>query len=175
VANTDVQFLAGGETLTQHYLVSITDNHGASVEQLVAIALNGADELLAGGPGNDILVGGTGDDTLVGGAGADTMTGGTGSDTFVFGAADLGAADTITDFEVGLGADVLDISDVLDGSGATLATLDDYLDVAPSDGDTLVSVDPDGAGGNAAQPLVTLSGVTGVTLGDLVSNNQILL
>lgn len=157
VANDDVQFLAGGETLTQSYLVAITDNHGASVEQVVTITINGADELLIGGPDNDILVGGTG------------------GDLFVFQAADGADADTITDFEAGLGADVLDISDVLSGSGATPGTLDDYLPVTENGGDTVVSVDPDAGGAAPVPNLVTLAGVTNVTLGDLLSNNQILI
>jgi serralysin len=57
----------------------------------------GAD-VLYGGSGRDRLFGGDGNDTLLGGAGNDTLSGGAGSDRFVFGRADLGGRDVITDF-----------------------------------------------------------------------------
>ncbi len=58
---------------------------------------------------NDALFGGAGDDILNGGAGADTLDGGAGNDTFV--ATVGGDADTIVNFEGGLGlGDVLDVT-----------------------------------------------------------------
>lgn len=64
------------------------------------------DDVLNGGVGNDILDGGDGNDKLEGGAGADILTGGKGSDIFIFRQADLGATDTITDYEPGVDAKI---------------------------------------------------------------------
>jgi Ca2+-binding RTX toxin-like protein len=90
----------------------------------------GGGDRLSGGAGEDRLVGdglgagsGTtrlsaesaaGDDFLDGGLGADRMTGGGGRDLFVVGA---DAADTITDFQAGVGGDVLDLSTVVTALG----------------------------------------------------------
>ncbi|MEJ8857993.1 VCBS domain-containing protein, partial [Variovorax robiniae] len=71
---------------------------------------NGNDQLF-GGQGNDMLDGGAGDDTLTGGTGNDTLTGGTGSDRFVFeSSGSANGVDVITDFSLGEGGDVLDLS-----------------------------------------------------------------
>jgi VCBS repeat-containing protein len=44
VNNSDIQFLAQGQTLTQDYLVSVTDNHGGSTIQDVTITINGTND-----------------------------------------------------------------------------------------------------------------------------------
>jgi VCBS repeat-containing protein len=44
VNNSDIQFLAQGETLLQTYTVLITDDHGASVPQDITIAINGSND-----------------------------------------------------------------------------------------------------------------------------------
>jgi VCBS repeat-containing protein len=44
VNNSDIQFLAQGQVLTQDYLVSVTDNHGASTVQDVTITINGTND-----------------------------------------------------------------------------------------------------------------------------------
>jgi VCBS repeat-containing protein len=119
---------------------------------------------------NDILVGSTGNDVIVGGLGADTMTGGGGNDTFVWRKGDANAVDTITDFGAG---DVLDVSDLLAGSGINSGNVDDYLSVRESGGNTILSVDRDGGGALPSQDLVVLQGVTGNTLQDLLDNAQI--
>ncbi len=74
--------------------------------------------------GNDILIGGAGNDILTGGAGNDILTGGFDSDTFKWSLSDVGtvgniATDTVKDFTVGSGGDVLDLRDVLDLNGTT--------------------------------------------------------
>jgi|GEM_PF-2332281 len=83
---------------------------------------SGADILL-GGLGADVIKGGRGADELIGGAGSDTLKGARGKDTFVYEAAtdSLRAdADTILDFE--RGRDKIDLTDLVEGTVAWLAT-----------------------------------------------------
>ncbi|MDH4166459.1 MAG: Ig-like domain-containing protein [Gammaproteobacteria bacterium] len=127
---------------------------------------------LRGGGGNDILDGAGGNDILVGGAGADLLTGGTGSDTFVYRSGDASAVDTITDFTAGAGGDVLDISDLLTGTFA--GNESSYLSLRESGGNTIVSIDRDGAGSSFGfQDFVVMQGVVGLNLGTLVTNGNI--
>ncbi|MBR0756666.1 VCBS domain-containing protein [Bradyrhizobium jicamae] len=44
VNNADIQFLGQGQTLTQDYLVTITDSHGALVTQDVTVTINGTND-----------------------------------------------------------------------------------------------------------------------------------
>jgi len=44
VDNADIQFLAQGQVLTQDYLVSVTDDHGAATTQDVTITINGTND-----------------------------------------------------------------------------------------------------------------------------------
>jgi VCBS repeat-containing protein len=44
VNNSDIQYLAQGQTLTQDYLVSVTDNHGASTVQDITVTINGTND-----------------------------------------------------------------------------------------------------------------------------------
>ncbi len=44
VNNADIQYLAQGQSLVQDYLVSVTDDHGASTVQDVAVTINGVNE-----------------------------------------------------------------------------------------------------------------------------------
>jgi Ca2+-binding RTX toxin-like protein len=117
--------------------------------------------LLEGRAGADVLAGGSGKDTLVGGAGNDVLVGGTDhtvpdaeSDVFVWHLADQGtaavpAADQIKDFTFGVGGDVLDLRDLIQGeaSGTDLAaaqSLDAYLHFTEVNGQAVLQVDPDG-------------------------------
>ncbi|RZT39339.1 Ig-like domain-containing protein [Cupriavidus agavae] len=162
----------------------------------------GGNDLLRGGTGNDTLNGGAGNDVLIGGAGNDTLIGGAGGDVFlweVVSNADArggNGSDTITDFSVGTspnqpGMDRLDVSALLVGYQADadgpahyvngVATIDqgdlirNYLSVTNVNGNTVVSIDRDGAGGAyGSQTLVTLNNVT-TNLETLLANQQILV
>jgi len=88
------------------------------------------DDVLRGGSGDDVLFGDDGDDRLIGGAGDDSLIGGAGINIFALEAGDEGtfgapATDTIADFTTGIGGDVLDLSDMLQGEN--LLTLDSYF------------------------------------------------
>ena len=133
----------------------------------------GNDQLF-GGTGNDILQGASGNDTLNGLAGSDVLVGGAGSDTFVF--SHEGGLDTILDFNsasLAQGGDVLDLRDLF--QDATGSDLSDYLAVREEDGSTIISVDRDGATGEAGfQDLVMLQGSTGLHLDELQQQGNLL-
>ena len=143
--------------------------------------LYGADgtDTLRGGSGNDLLDGGAGNDTLIGGSGNDTMTGGLGVDTFQWSLADRGTAgspaqDTITDFKTGVGGDVLDLRDLLQGENS--GNLTQYLHFSASGNDTLVQISSSGAftgnGANAASVTDQSILLKDVALGSLGSTDQ---
>jgi VCBS repeat-containing protein len=139
-----------------------------------------AADTVSGGAGNDSISTAGGNDILIGGTGMDTLTGGSGSDTYKFvGPLDASNADTVIGFTVAApasGGDVLDLHDVLPvaAQGHTdLATLQTYVSVQTVGSNTVVNVDADGAGGNAPVTVVTLQGITGVTLQQLLNNNEV--
>ena len=134
---------------------------------------------LNGGAGKDTLNGGNGDDTLIGGSGNDTMTGGLGVDTFQWSLADKGtttnpAHDVITDFKTGVGGDVLDLRDLLQGENS--GNLTQYLHFTASGNDTLVQISSSGAfssnGANAATVTDQSILLKDVALGSLGSTDQ---
>ncbi|MBM3630169.1 MAG: type I secretion C-terminal target domain-containing protein, partial [Alphaproteobacteria bacterium] len=113
---------------------------------------SGADRLFGDG-GANALSGGAGDDTLSGGGGADTLNGGDGADRFVFGPDALDAADMIGDFGTG---DVLDISGLLSGLGATPETALDYVSFVQNGSDVEVRIDQNGAAVGNTDTLVAV-------------------
>ncbi|WOQ15242.1 beta strand repeat-containing protein [Aeromonas media] len=133
-----------------------------------------ADQILTGTESDDGLVGSDGNDTLNGLVGHDVLVGGEGSDTFVFGRE--GGVDTITDFNGAnliQGGDVLDLRDLFQDT--TGGDLSDYLAVREENGSTILSVDRDGATGDAGfQDLVLLQGTTGLHLDELQQQGNLL-
>jgi Ca2+-binding RTX toxin-like protein len=136
---------------------------------------SGGNDVIFGGSGNDWIFGQNGADRLIGGAGDDTLSGGNQSDTFVFLAGDGGGTDTVRGLVTG-GAnnDVLDISDLLAGSGYTSQSPSQFIRLLDIDGSTTLQVDRDGAGsGYTFEDIAVLQGVTGLNLGTLLSNGVI--
>jgi len=144
----------------------------------VLLGGDGAD-VLDGVSGADRLEGGAGDDRLIGGTGNDILFGDDGIDTFALEMGDEGtllspAVDTIADFTVGVGGDVLDLSDMLQGED--LISLDGYLNFTYDgvSGDTTISIDVDGsAGAFESVQEVVLSGVD-LTAAGTLTDQQIL-
>ncbi|MGK2940416.1 MAG: type I secretion C-terminal target domain-containing protein, partial [Immundisolibacter sp.] len=148
-----------------------TDGDGDAVSGSLAVVAQNSSTLtggtgndaLGGGIGANILIGGDGNDILTGGLGNDTMTGGLGADVFRWQAGDTGT-DTIIDFNKAQG-DVLNLKDLLIGEGGTFASnnLADYLTFSLVSGNTVISVDADGAGSGGIVQTIVLQGVDLVT------------
>ena len=94
--------------------------------------------------GDNAMDGAGGNDTLISGYGTDTLTGGAGQDRFQINIISDGV-EQITDFQVGPGGDVLDLSDLLDGFDLGRDNADDFVQFVNAGGDTTVRVDADGA------------------------------
>ena len=147
---------------------------GAGDDQLEG---NQGDDNLYGGAGNDSLLGGEGIDFLYGGQGDDTLTGGSHSDTFVWNSSDEGttanpADDTITDFLTGVGGDVLDLSNLLQGEES--GTLTDYLHFqSDGNGGTDVQIDADGGGAFETVQNIGLDGID-LTVGGTLTDQDII-
>ena len=105
------------------------------------ITTGNGDDIIDGGDGDDVIVAGNGANTITGGGGKDTMTGGTGVDTYVYKLVTDSQGtkvDVITNFQVGAGGDVIDLSAITNGGA--------YLGVANGYGAVLTSFT---AGGSA--------------------------
>ena len=91
---------------TVHVNRTLKLNSGVVIEK----ALTGSgNDILTGNSLVNSLTGGAGNDQLTGSGGDDFLVGGMGNDTYVFGAAPVAEADTVTE-GVGSGADTLDFS-----------------------------------------------------------------
>jgi hypothetical protein len=131
------------------------------------------DDTLFGGFGRDVRFGGAGDDDLTGGPGADEMRGGPGSDVFDYqGLVDAG--DAILDFDTGPAGDQLVIFDLLDGFQPGVSDPNDFVALVGQGNGTVVHANPDGQG-NDAVALVTLAGVTGTSLDNLIADENLVV
>ncbi len=82
------------------------------------------------------------------------------------------SVDIVTDFTVGAGGDVLNISDLI--SGTFTGNEASYLTLTESGGNTIVSIDRDGAGSSFGfEDFVVLQGVSGLNLDTLLGNHSI--
>ncbi len=138
------------------------------------ISGDAGNDTLKGDAGNDQLDGGSGSDVLVGGAGNDTLTGGDGADTFDWdlldqGTIDVPAVDTVTDFTVGEGGDVLNLGDMLQNE--SVDSLDDYLHFHQEGADTVIDVSADGSGAFTQQIILQDVDITG---GGTLSDSEII-
>ena len=124
---------------------------------------------LFGGAGDDGLRGGAGDDLLVGGAGNDILRGDSGVDTFKWQLGDQGttanpAQDIIKDFQTGVGGDVLDLQDLLQGENSS--NLGNYLHfTSDSAGNAVVQISSSGNISSGHDQTITLQNVQLGTLG----------
>ena len=108
---------------------------------------------------------------LVGGADDDVLFGGAGSDTFLFQSFD-GSVDTIKDFESGIGGDVINITDLLEGFDPMSDALSDFVQLSNSGGNTQVLVNADGMGTDFVA-IAMIEGGAGASLANLINNGNI--
>jgi hypothetical protein len=189
--------LAGNTAVTVDLSKTTAQNTGFNTATFINI------EGVAGGAGNDVFTGNAADNFFEGRGGDDLIHLGLGGqDTVLFRlleAADAtggNGADTITGFKVGLyestpGADRIDLRELLigyagDADGAAhyvngVATLDagdaiaDYLQVTNVAGNTVISIDRDGAGIDFDfEVIATLDGVS-TSLETLLANHQLVV
>ncbi|WP_189595484.1 Ig-like domain-containing protein, partial [Photobacterium aphoticum] len=155
---------------------------------------------IIGGSGNDVIIGGVNGQLHGGGAGeadgrhyGDVLEGGAGQDIFrwlsgddvelnhiVDSENDGVAVDIITDFTLGNTstndqADILDLSDLLQGE--TADTLDQYLSVTQEGDNIIIHVDTDGVGGKDVTQQIVMENMGGVDantfIDDLLNNGQL--
>ena len=181
----NVQALGQGQIAVDSFNVRTTDAYGASTSRQFNVNVIGTGDDHAGGlqvnggAAADTLIGSPFDDLITGGGGSDLLIGLAGRDTFKFNAITEGM-DTISDFTPGVGGDVLDIRDVLQGytpvpgiipfSFVQLQTFPDTSGVL----NTTVAVNADGVGFDYV-PLVTLQGVGGLLLHEMMNNGNLVL
>ena len=145
-------------------------------EEIITPASENGDDILDGGAGNDVLYGQNGDDILIMGRGQDDAYGGGDDDIFLY---DFGGGgmptdtlvDTIHDF--GVGNDILDISDILQGYNPVDDDIADFVEVTSLNGDTHVNVNIDGVNNDFIQ-VVILTGVD-TTLNDMLNNGELVV
>ncbi|NEP70434.1 MAG: ExeM/NucH family extracellular endonuclease [Okeania sp. SIO2G4] len=121
-------------------------------------------EVIEGTRRRDNLIGTDGDDTITGFRNRDVLTGGGGDDTFVY-TSIVDARDIITDFEVG--SDKIDLAGVLDGFGfvGVDPIADGYVGFRSRRGNTILTIDPDGAAGDgSARSFLLVQGVNSAEL-----------
>ncbi len=136
--------------------VNVVDGDGDTASQGFDIVIDADDghsaTLESSFDGYNMLTGGPGDDILIGGPGQNTLTGGAGDDTFVIDASSASPdlADIIMDY--GDGNDIVDLTELLGGTGASETTLDNYVHIAESETGApqgfALQVDTGGTGAN---------------------------
>ncbi|MCB9963605.1 MAG: type I secretion C-terminal target domain-containing protein [Rhodospirillales bacterium] len=132
------------------------------------------DDVLLGGSGNDSLYGKGGDDVLIGGSGDDLLEGGAGRDVFVFQSFD-GSLDTITDFEAGVGKDILNLTDLLAGFDPLTDLLSDFVQLTTTGSDVTLLIDSDGGADSFVSIALLKGGVGGASVQDLVDDGNIVI
>ncbi|MFL9592848.1 type I secretion C-terminal target domain-containing protein, partial [Aeromonas schubertii] len=161
---------AGAGVTVDLNIVGAQNTVGAGQDTLVSI------ENLTGSSYDDILTGDDSDNVLIGGGGQDILTGNGGSDTFKWGSGDASAGvDVIKDFQVGVGGDVLDLSELLSGEHANATSLDQFLTFSsgPGSGKTTLVIDLDGSGAGTTTQTIQFDNID-LTMGGTRSDQQII-
>ncbi|WP_322872312.1 GA-like domain-containing protein, partial [Acinetobacter indicus] len=142
-------------------------------------------DYLLGGAGNDTLYGGAGNDILNGGAGNDILTGGLGVDTLIYNvltASDATAGngkDNWTDFEtqdkIQFGAGFF--TGLLASDLSDTAKVEKFISVSDdANGNAVLKIDRDGDLATYGKTdLLVLENQAGLTLQQLLDNNQIII
>ncbi|QNX89406.1 VWA domain-containing protein [Acinetobacter seifertii] len=141
----------------------------------------GGNDTIYGGAGNDIIIAGAGNDIVYGGSGNDIISTGRGDDTIVYdvlNAADAtggNGTDTWVDYEAN---DKIEFgTNFFEGLLADKSNLSDYITVVDDgNGNAIVQVDRDGSNGtHTMSDLLIIENKAGLSLQDLLNNNQIII
>ncbi|EMC7950647.1 BapA prefix-like domain-containing protein [Acinetobacter baumannii] len=141
----------------------------------------GGNDTIYGGAGNDIIIAGAGNDVIYGGSGNDIISTGRGEDTIIYdllNATDAtggNGTDTWVDYEAN---DKIQFgSDFFEGLLTDKSNLGDYITVVDDgNGNAIVQVDRDGsAGTHNMSDLLIIENQAGLSLQDLLNNNQIII
>jgi len=162
--------LTGGDTNTTFNASSVGATKSAT------ITTGKGDDLIIGGAGDDTINAGNGTNTIIGGGGKDIMTGGTGVDTYLYNFVTDSQGtkvDVITNFQVGAGGDVIDVSalpapagqflGIVNGYGAVLTSLlnDSKTNAVFDSSTSTLYIDANGdAALTGADMAIQLTGVT---------------
>ncbi len=111
--------------------------------------------------------------TINGGVGDDDLYGARGLDTFVFD--NTTSTDTVYDFDATSGFDQLDVSSIISYDSVSDA-IADFVQLTEVSGNTVVSVDTNGAaGGGNFVDVAVLDGITGLSLTDFIADNNLIV
>lgn len=133
--------------------------------------LNGGDDTLDGGLGNDTIYGEGGDDILLIGLGADNAYGGAGADIFALTAIDA-QVDTIHDFKIGEG-DVINITEVLEGYDPLSDDIADFVRLVQNGGNAELQINADGDQAGAFTTAALILGGASLTVAGLVNEGAL--
>ena len=142
------------------------------VNEIRVDASEPGNDTLDGGAGDDYLYGEAGDDLLIVGEGLDQIYGGSGSDTIQFTVADE-FIDVIHGFETGVGADVIDLSAVLEFGDDVTDAITDFVQLVQNGSDTEIQINAAGDGSGFAS-LAIIEGGVADSLVDLVNNGNLI-
>jgi len=156
-------------TVTETIGFSLTDADGDTSSGLLTLNVSREGSTITGTSGANTLNGTSGADILIGGAGNDTLSGLVGGDTFTWSLADRGttatpARDTVTDFDLAINSDKLDLRDLLQGelhTGTDVGNLADYLHFShdSTTSTTVLEIKSQGAAMSGPDQVINLSGV----------------
>lgn len=133
--------------------------------------VEGGNDYLDGGAGNDTLYGEGGNDILIIGDGLDNAHGGEGADTFKLTMIDA-QADRIHDFDAGEG-DVIDISAVLEGYDALTDDIASFVQLIQNGANTELKISANGDG--AFVTAAVILGGAGADAASLVADGALVL
>ncbi|WP_228287604.1 BapA/Bap/LapF family prefix-like domain-containing protein [Acinetobacter pittii] len=182
IAYLKAEVTNGAEPTQQDIYDYVKDNfHDFVAADAADPATKGGNDTIYGGAGNDIIIAGAGNDVIYGGSGNDIISTGRGDDTIIYdllNAADAtggNGTDTWVDYEAN---DKIEFgSDFFEGLLADKSNLGDYITVVDDgNGNATVQVDRDGsAGTHNMSDLLIIENQAGLTLQDLLNNNQIII
>ena len=185
IAHLKAEVTGGAEPTTQQIYDFVKDHYR---DFIAADATDpntkGGNDTIYGGAGDDIIIAGAGDDRIYGGSGNDIISTGPGNDTIVYDV--LQAADAIggngTDMwvdytandKIEFGADFFD--GLLSTDLSDVNKVAEFITVGDDGaGNAVIKVDRDGADPqhNGMSDLLVIQNQAGLTLQDLLDNNQI--